>query len=275
MLPNSDKATDRPFIGTARDYALYRVPYPESLINELRTHTKLTGVGNLLDLGCGPGRLTLPLSDYFSQCIAVDVEPEMVDYGKKLALAKGIKNIRWIVDSSETIELPAHEFELITIGEAFHRMNRPLVAKKAFRWLKPGGWITLLWQDHLWHTDEHWARTMVDIINRWTRKKLLTRQEMVAAQSKDPFENYLSSNKFDSIEEKLFEVNYQWSIESIIGILRSTSFASHAALAGYFTNLETELRRELPRCNPSGEYDQTITFGFIVGHRPIETTICR
>lgn len=268
-IPHSDKAANRPFIGTARDYALYRIPYPESLLNELRTHTKLTGLGKLLDLGCGPGRLTLPLSGYFAQSIAVDVEPEMVAFGEKQAIAKGIKNIQWIVDSSETIELPAQDFELITIGEAFHRMNRPLVAKKSFGWLKRGGWIAVLWQDHLWHSSKLWARTVVDIINRFTGRKLSTRQEELAARCRDPFENYLISNSFDSIEQKLFEINFEWSMESLIGFLRSTSFASHATLAENFENFEVELRRELPICNPSGVYDEIITFGFIVGRRPV------
>ena len=262
-------AEDRPFIGTARDYSVYRVPYPKSLIDELTTHTELTGVGKLLDLGCGPGRLTLLLSDYFAQCIAVDPEPEAVAFGEKQAIAEGIENVAWIVDSSETVELSSNEFELITIGEAFHRMNRPLVTKKSFGWLKRGAWIALLWQDHMWHSDELWARTMVDIINRWIRKKLPTRQEDLSARSRDPFENHLISNGFESITQKLFEVNFKWNIESLIGFLRSTSFASQARLAEKFNNLETELRLQLPLCNPSGVYDEVITFGFILGRRPI------
>ena len=268
-MTHSEKSTARPFVGAAGDYALYRVPYPESMIEGMRTHTKLTGVGKLLDLGCGPGRLALPLSNHFSQCIAVDIEPEMVALGKELAATKGIENIHWIVDSSETIELPAHEFELITIGEAFHRMNRPLVARKSLGWLKPGGWLSLVWQDHLWHSDELWARTVVDVVNRWTGKKLLTKMEEAAAQSRDPFEDYLSSSKFESVERKLFEVKHSWSMESLLGFLRSTSFASRAALAEDSVHLETDLRRELARCNPSGVYDRIITFGFIAGQRPM------
>src|SRR5262245_28129342 len=76
------RAPDLPrnlFEGTSRYYAQYRVPYPRVLLDDLRSRAHISGDGRLFDIGCGPGRLTLPLAKYFREVWGVDQEPEMID----------------------------------------------------------------------------------------------------------------------------------------------------------------------------------------------------
>ena len=77
------------FAGTARFYAAYRVPYPETLLDDLRNKAKVTGHGRLLDLACGPGRVALPLAPHFAEVLAVDQEPEMIEVGMEEAGGSG------------------------------------------------------------------------------------------------------------------------------------------------------------------------------------------
>ena len=79
--------------GTARDYHSYRVPYPATLIDDLAVRAALSGTGRLLDLACGPGRLTFALSKHFADVLAIDQEEESVSYAKALAAERGDPHI--------------------------------------------------------------------------------------------------------------------------------------------------------------------------------------
>ena len=126
------------FSGTAQFYARYRVPYPEGLLEDLCTRTRVSGEGRLLDLACGPGRLALPMAGRFAEVLAVDQEPEMIEVGQQEAQRAGIRNVRWEVCRAEDLELAGASIELITIGEAFHRLQQTAIAALALRWLRPG-----------------------------------------------------------------------------------------------------------------------------------------
>jgi len=52
------------YAGSAPHYVTGRMPYPPSLADAIRDELGLDGTGRLLDVGCGPGSLTLLLARY-------------------------------------------------------------------------------------------------------------------------------------------------------------------------------------------------------------------
>src|SRR3954469_1642357 len=112
------------FAGTAPYYLRYRVPYPEALLRDLVERVGVTGEGRLLDVACGPGRVTLALASSFRELWAIDLEPEMIEVGHQEATQRGVNNIRWMVGKAEDVQAPPASFELITIGDAFHRLDQ-------------------------------------------------------------------------------------------------------------------------------------------------------
>jgi SAM-dependent methyltransferase len=52
---------------------------------------------SLLDIGCGVGRLTIPLSSSFSEVYAIDYIKEFIDEAKKEARRQQVKNINFFV----------------------------------------------------------------------------------------------------------------------------------------------------------------------------------
>jgi ubiquinone/menaquinone biosynthesis C-methylase UbiE len=110
------------FAGTAAYYAKYRVPYPRVLTGDLLKRAGVTGKGRLLDLACGPGRIALSIAFSFRDVWAIDLEPEMINVGREEARKRGIGDIRWMVGRAEEMKAETGSFELITIGEAFHRL---------------------------------------------------------------------------------------------------------------------------------------------------------
>ena len=64
---------------------------------------------------------------------------------------------------AEDLSAPDAFFDLITIGEAFHRLDQPLIAKRALGWLKHGCSIAILWQVNLWPGNQEWQRLAREI----------------------------------------------------------------------------------------------------------------
>ena len=68
------------FAGSAQHYSTGRMAYPAGLAEALRDELGLDGRGRLLDVGCGPGSLTLLLAPLFEEAIGVDADGDMVAY---------------------------------------------------------------------------------------------------------------------------------------------------------------------------------------------------
>lgn len=77
----------RPFRTAASYYDRYRPAYPPELIARLAEVTGLGPESRLLDLGCGPRTVAIPLSGYAGEVVAVDAEPEMLAELGRLAPA--------------------------------------------------------------------------------------------------------------------------------------------------------------------------------------------
>jgi 2-polyprenyl-3-methyl-5-hydroxy-6-metoxy-1,4-benzoquinol methylase len=71
------------FAGLADDYVRYRLPYPRELLEGFLDEARVREGARLLDLACGPGRLALPIADRFAEVWAVDLEPDMIEAGRR------------------------------------------------------------------------------------------------------------------------------------------------------------------------------------------------
>ena len=96
------------FEGTAGYYVRYRIPYPMVLLDDLIKRSNLHQNRKLLDIACGPGRIAIPLAPHFTQVLANDAEPEMINAGKREAGKAGIKNIEWILGKAEELKLESN-----------------------------------------------------------------------------------------------------------------------------------------------------------------------
>src|SRR5215469_2649481 len=159
-------ATDL-FRGTAGFYDRYRPPYPQAMLADLVQRARVCGHGCLLDLGCGTGQLTFPLMPWFREAWAVDSEPDMVEMVRVKAAAAGARNIRPIVSGAETLQAEPEHFEMAVIGNAFHRLDRDLVAGRILGWLRPAGFLALCWSDGPWIGGEGWQRALAAVMDRW------------------------------------------------------------------------------------------------------------
>jgi ubiquinone/menaquinone biosynthesis C-methylase UbiE len=136
--------TLRPYKGAARYYSRFRPPYPPALVTQLRDKFGLDGTGRLLDLGCGPGSVAIPLAHLFGQVVAADREPDMLAEGRARATEAGASNIEWLHTSSEELTPRLGVFRLVTMGESFHWMDRERTLDALYELVSEGGGIAIV-----------------------------------------------------------------------------------------------------------------------------------
>ena len=231
----------------------------------------MTGHGRLLDLASGPGRVALAISSSFRDVWAVDREPEMIEVGKAEAMRRGVSNVTWTLGRAEDLQGPADSFELITIGEAFHRLDQRLVAERSLRWLKQGSCLAVIGCSDILSGREAWQRVAVSVAERWTRHAFPAGWAYSSAGAKRGTNNViqvLTAAAFENIASYTFVEHYDWTVDSIIGYLHSTSVCSRRILADNLASFESELRSELQALNPTGIFHEQIRFGYTLGRKP-------
>ena len=124
------------FAGSAAYYARGRFAYPDELAHALTEALHLDGTGRLLDVGCGPGSLTLLLAHNFGEVVGLDPDVDMINEAARLA---EVPNARWVCLRAEDLPADLGTFRLVTFAQSFHWMDRPRVAASVFEMLEPGG----------------------------------------------------------------------------------------------------------------------------------------
>ena len=256
------------FAGTARYYAAYRVPYPEALLEDLGKKARVTGKGRLLDLACGPGRVALPLSRHFSEVLAVDQESEMIDVGKEEAKKLGVKNVQWKVGRAEDLNLLGNSIELITIGEAFHRLDQRLILELAQEWLLPGGCLATLGCDGIRRGLEPWQDVLRSVLRTWTGKESKPRTSgLDTTRTAEHAMQVCEGAGFVDVQSQTLWHNHVWSLLAIIGNLYSASGNLKETLGSKAKEFETDLERQLLAHDSSGRYSERIGFGYTLGRK--------
>lgn len=130
------------YAGSAEHYAVGRMAYPVGLADAVRDELGLDGSGRLLDVGCGPGPLTLLFAPLFEEAVGVDADGDMIAVAAARAERAGITNIRWRKLLAEEISPELGSFRVVTFAQSFHWMNQALVAERIGGVLEPGGaWV--------------------------------------------------------------------------------------------------------------------------------------
>jgi SAM-dependent methyltransferase len=137
--PESWQWDETLYLGSAPYYVRGRPPYAPGLADTLGQILSLDGQGRLLDVGCGPGVVTLPLAHCFTEVVGLDPDPGMLAEGARRAAKAGIENITWVCARAEDLPAGLGTFRVATFAQSFHWMDRDRVAALVLEMLEPGG----------------------------------------------------------------------------------------------------------------------------------------
>ena len=257
--------------GSAAYYDRYRLPYPDALLTDLIARAEVSGRGRLMDLACGTGQLAFALRQWFSQVWAVDQEPDMVELVRAKATAARAQNVVPVVSAAETLEAEREYFELAVIGNAFHRLDRDLVAGRILEWLKPGGFLALCWSTGPWTGDQDWQRALQATLDRW--QTALGAQSRVPAgwdlsRQRRPDAEVLSDAGFEVSGRREFAVEHRWSLPELAGYIRSTSFLPAAVLGDQAAAFDADLAANLGPRSQDGAFTETVSFACELARKP-------
>jgi SAM-dependent methyltransferase len=127
------------FAGAARYYERGRLPYSRGLADAFAGSLALDGRGRLLDVGCGPGTVTLRLASLFEAVVGLDPDQGMLDCAAATAASRGVDNATWVRQRAEALPAGLGSFRVVTFAASFHWMDRPRVASAVATMLDPGG----------------------------------------------------------------------------------------------------------------------------------------
>jgi SAM-dependent methyltransferase len=265
--------------GSAEYYDQYRLGYPDELIGELVGRAAGSGAdGRLLDLGCGTGQLAFALRQWFGEVWAVDQEPDMVAKVRAKAGAVGgagqvsAGQVNAIASSAETLRVEPGYFDLVVIGNAFHRLDRDLVAGRVLGWLKPGGYLALCWSLGPWNGDADWQRALAGTLDKW--RAALGAQSRIPAdwdapRKARPDVQVLAEAGFEVVGSREFSAEHRWTLAEIGGFVRSTSFLPTAVLGDQAAAFDADLAASVGRYSQDGVFSQTVSFSRDLARRPV------
>lgn len=145
--------------GDRRLTAVYDLINPH--IEDTRFYLDLAarlGAGDVIDFGCGTGRLALELASAGHKVIGIDPSREMIDVAR---LKGGADHVRWVEGSIEQLSAEAADLVLMTghVAQVFLGDQDWLDALVAIRrTLRPGGWLAFESLNPLCEPWQMWTR---------------------------------------------------------------------------------------------------------------------
>ena len=145
---------------SARYYVAGRMAYPEQIGTQIVSAAGQDSACRALDVGCGPGSLTLRLAPFVDQIVGIDADRGMVAQARLEARRQGIGNVTWSQLRAEQLPAGLGEFDLATFAQSLHWMKRVEVLRVVLTMLREGGACV-----HL-HATTHRGDDSVDPLSR-------------------------------------------------------------------------------------------------------------
>ncbi len=105
----------------------------------------LSGVQNILDIGCGPGEWVLSVARSYPWCqvTGIDLSQTMTDYASYTAQEQKIYNVQFLVgDARQPLAFPDASFDIVnarTVAGFLSTTTWPRLVQECSRLLRPGG----------------------------------------------------------------------------------------------------------------------------------------
>lgn len=256
------------FTGRGAIYAQYRPEPPAALIDFLAQQLGLSQTKKLnryLDLGCGPGKLTIPLSRYFTTTIGVDPAADMLIEAEKLAKGSQGKNIQWVNDYAENLAAYNWEvFDLITAMNAFHWMDHKHVVTWFLQALARKKHLVLIGSYSLTSPDSDWQKALLTILDRWVGAE---KQNILGTSDSTKFCEVLRQYPFTAVTSHEIPEKIIWNIDSLLGCVFTISYCSEEKLGKKATVFREEVKNTLLQLHPDNRFVQHHKISVVIAQK--------
>lgn len=256
----------RRFQSAVAFYERFRLAYPDPLIARVVALAGLAPGDAVLDLGTGPGSLAVPFARHGMRVTAMDPEPDMLAAAGQAAAQAGV-TLTLVPGGSYELTPGMGPFKLITIGRAFHWMDREAVLAMLDRIVAPGGGIAFFHDAHPGLTENAWFKTLVDVCDRYGRSAAAHVRERRAGGHRR-YEPYLFASAFTRLEGLSMTIRHALREDQIVGRAYSMSPTSPEKLGDMRQAFEAELRAALRAVAPDGIFTEIAELVCLLARRP-------
>lgn len=140
----------------------FRPPYPDQVFEKLLEIAPRRQ--NLLDIGCGPGKISRPMAAHFEHVTAVDPSRNMIALGRSLPGGHA-SNVGWIAGYAEDFPIGEQRFDLTVAAASIHWMDHARLFPRLAAQAAPGHRMAVISGDAPFEPDweEDWQRFLA----RW------------------------------------------------------------------------------------------------------------
>jgi len=207
------------FKDASRYYTTGRPTYPRLLSTRVAALVGVSGDDDVLDLGTGPGFLALDFAPLARTVTAVDPSPEMLHAASANAERAGLA-IRFVRGSSYELSAELGRFKLVTIGRAFHWMDRAATLAALDALVEPRGGVALFAESYPDVPANAWRAAFQAAIDSYSTEDP-ARPKIRASASN---ESVLYASGFDHLERVSVLEQRRTPVERFVD--RALSFAS-------------------------------------------------
>ena len=235
--------TPERFDAAVDHYVAARVVYAPDLIAWLARETGTEGK-RVLDLGCGPGFIANAIAPFAAEVLGLDPSANMIDAARGLAAP----NVRFEIGSSEDLSHVTAPVHLVTIGRAFHWMNRVQTLSNLESRITADGAIALIKDSPVqvpmnrwWHEFNALARSFA-VMDAWNQHR--------ASEDWVPHEEVLARSAFDDLRAISVYARHDWTFERLIRHTLSRSATTEALLGARLAEFKAAARALLAPFGP-------------------------
>jgi SAM-dependent methyltransferase len=223
---------DRATLGTIFDripsaYDRYRPAYPTAAIEALVELSGAAAGAEVLEIGAGTGKLTVPLAERGFRITAIEPGPRMAELlAHRVARWPGARIVHSTFEEAPIV--PA-AFDLVVAATAFHWVDPDRRYDLAAAALRPGGVLGLIRNDHVAAPSNKAYIDGVRPIYERQAPELLEDLALPMSGDAPGFADEMrASGRFDDVEQRQFAWDQPFTAATLVGMLGTHS--EHRAL---------------------------------------------
>lgn len=97
---------------------------------------------SVLDVGCGPGTITIDLAELVApaRVVGLDASPDVIEQARRTAVERGVRNVEFVVGDAYALGFDADAFDVVHAHQVLQHLARPVEALAEWRRVvRPGG----------------------------------------------------------------------------------------------------------------------------------------
>ena len=197
-----------------------RPTYPKEIYDKIKQFTDKHSIqlDLVVDIGCGSGHSTFPLSSLCQQVLGIDVSQAQIDLAQQLQHDRSISNVEFKIANVHQIPVDDESVSMITCGEAWHWFDTVTVHRELHRILKSPGCLAVFGYSRPHLKNDQCDVLYKDFYTTVIKGYVDDNTKIIEAHvHNDPGVTF----PFPVLERHDFQIDYEISIEKLCGVIES------------------------------------------------------